>query len=188
MKKVVFILCWFLIFSSCNNEKSNATNKSKTDKTVTEHSSSKIEDFDCASFFKKGNYSSLCFIDSTLPKYIGSGCIFDFETKGDKQEEKLLLQFVPKGSAMLAQMHFNLKKDNYKKGTITAVSNLGDAAFFDVHGTDLKSMSRSNKDLHVCYKNIAFTIKSEYKSNTEMPCFFNDKELIAFAKKIIGNL
>ncbi len=60
--------------------------------------------------------------------------------------------------------------------------------FLDTHETDLKSLSRSNKDLHVQYKNIAFVIYAAYLSSTEVPCFFGEEELIAFAEKIIEYL
>ena len=133
-------------------------------------------------------FSSMCFTDDKLPEYIGRGCIFDFVTKGDKQEEKLLLQFTNKNSAMLAEMHLNLNKSSSKKGKTTAVSNLGDDAFFHIHGTDLKSLSRSNKDLYVRYNNIVFVVMAEYLSKKGEPCFYTDKELIAFAETIISNL
>ena len=184
MKQITFILFSFALLLSCN-EGAKTGSKDKADKKEKKIAVAKIEDFDCATFFKKGDYSGLCFTDSALLSYHGSGCIFAFQTKGDKQEQDLKIQFTPKTSTSLAQMHFNLNKSNYKKGTITDLSNLGDAAFFDVHGTDLKSLSRSNKDLHVQYKNIAFVIYAEYQSNTKRPCFFEHEELIAFAEKII---
>lgn len=96
--------------------------------------------------------------------------------------------FFDKKTSMLAEMHYNLYLNNFKKGEVTPVSNLGDAAFFDVHGTDLKSLSRNNKHLHVRYSNITFTIMADYQSNTDVPCFYSDVEMIAFAKVIISNL
>lgn len=184
MKNLILILTCFALFFSCKEE----TSQSKTVKTESKNSSSKIEKFDCDYFFKKGDYSSLCFTDSKLPENISRGCIFGFVLKGDKHEQSLEIQFINKNSAMLAEMHFNLDKNNYKKGKTTNISNVGDAAFFDVHGTDLKSLSRSNKDLYVLYKNVVFVITAEYKTVLTEPCFYNNKEMIAFAKKIISNL
>jgi hypothetical protein len=188
MKNLAFILICLTFLLSCKDEKTNVTSESNTNKTETKKSSVKIEDFDCATFFKKGDYSSMCFTDAKLPENINRGCIFDFVTKGNKQEEKLLLQFTNKNSAMLAEMHLNLNKSSSKKGKITAVSNLGDDAFFVIHGTDLKSLSRSNKDLYVRHSNIVFVIMTEYLSNKGEPCFYDDKDLITFAQLIIQNL
>ncbi len=129
MKRITFILFSFALLLSCK-EVANTGTKAKTDKKESKAAVAKIENFDCATFFKKGDYSGLCFTDSALPSYNGSGCIFAFQTKGDKQEQDLKIQFTLKGSAALAEMHFNLNKSNYKKGTITSLSNLGDAAFF----------------------------------------------------------
>lgn len=168
---------------SCTNEKTI-----KSDKSVRKETANKIVKVDCNSFFKKGDYSDLCFSDSKILRHDAVACIANFITKGDKQEQGLKIQFQETGSAPLAKMHFNLNKVNYKKGKITDVSNLGDAAFFDVHETDLQSLSRSHKDLHVQYMNIFFVIMSDYTSSKEKPCFFNDKELILFANKIIENL
>ena len=184
----ILILLCFVLFFNCANEAVDSESKSEVGEKEAKISSSKIENFDCEMFFEKGNYSSICFVDSKLPKHNGGGCIFNFQTNGDKQEEDLKIQFVPKGSELLAQMHFDLNKNNYKKGSIKVLSNLGDAAFFDVHTTDLKSLSRSNKDLHVRYKNITFVLFASYQSNRKAPCFYDDKELIAFAERIIENL
>lgn len=188
MKNLTLTLICITFLFSCKKETSQTIAKGNTTKTEIKNSSSIIEDFDCATFFKKGNYSSMCFSDTKLPKYMSRGCIFDFVTKGDKQEQSIQIQFVDKKKSSLAEMHFSLNKNNYKKGKTTDVANLGDDAFFDVHSTDLKSLSRSNKDLYVRFKNITFTIMAEYKSNTVMPCFYDDKNLIAFAKTIIENL
>jgi hypothetical protein len=177
-----------MLVLGCKDETTNTTSERKTNSIKSKKTSLIIEDFDCDTLFKKGDYKSLCFIDSKLPKTISRGCIFDFEVKGDKQEQSIKIQFTNKNSTMLAEMHHNLNKNNYKKGSIIDVTKLGDAAYFDVHGTDLKSLSRSHKDLHVRYKNITFILFAEYMSTTEKPCFFNDDELIAFAKAIIDNL
>lgn len=185
MKKTASILICFILFSSCKKEAS----QSNTVKIDAKKSIAKIEKFDCNTFFKEGDYSNLCFTDSKLPEHGGDGkCIFSFKTKGNKQEENLELQLVHRGSVQLAEMHYNFKKNKYKKGKTTEVSNVGDAAFFDVHGTDLKSLSRSNKDLHVLYKNVAFVIMAEYKTALAEPCFYSNTEMIAFAKTIVSNL
>ena len=183
----LFVIC-FMILSGCKNKTTKATTESNTTKIETKKKLAKIEDFECDTFFKKGDYSSMCFTDSKLPEYIGRGCIFDFITNGNKQEQSIKVQLTSKSSAMLAEMAFNLSKSNYKKGKTTHVSNLGDDAFFDVHGTDLKSLSRSHKDLHVRYKNIVFVIMAEYMSNKGTPCFYSNKDLTVFAKTIILNL
>lgn len=182
MKNLLLALIFFTLIFSCKDESSNSK------KTNTKNSSSKIENFVCATFFETGDYSSICFIDSELPQYNNRGCIYGFVTKGDKHYEDIKIQFTDKNSSSLAEMHLNLNKNNYKKGAIKDVSDLGDAAFFYIHTTDLKSLSRSNKDLYVRYKNITFCIMVTYQSNTETPCFYRDKELIAFAKIIIKNL
>lgn len=183
---ITFICLTFLL--ACKDEKSKTRSQSTTNKTEAKKSTTKIEGFDCANFFKKGDYSSMCFTDAKLPENISRGCIFDFGTKGNKQEQSIKIQFAGKGSALLAEMSFDLNKTNYKKGKITAISNVGDAAFFDVYGVDLKSLSRSNKDLHVRYKNITFVLMAKYMTSTGEPCFYSNKELISFAQKIIENL
>lgn len=188
MKNLVITVVTLMLFCACKDETSKKTTPNDSSETKTEKSSAKILNLECATFFKKGDYSSLCFTDSKSPEYISRGCIFDFVTKGDKQEQSIQVQFDSKGSSALAEMSFNLYKNNYKKGKVTEVGSVGDAAFFDVHGTDLKSMSRSNKDLYVQYNNITFILMAEYKSNTEMPCFYTDKDLVLFAEKIIKNL
>jgi hypothetical protein len=188
MKNLALALICLTFLFSCKDEASKATSESNTTKTETKKKSAKTENFECGTFFKKGDYSSLCFTDSKLPEYNGKGCVFDFVVKGDKHEQDLQIQFVDKNSTMLAEMHLNLIKSNYKKGKTTEVSNLGDDAFFDVHGTDLKSLSRSNKDLYVRHNNITFSIMTEYMSSKGEPCFYSDKEMVAFAETIIENL
>lgn len=188
MKNQLLTLIYLIFIFGCKDNTTNASTQSAPNQTEAQKASAKVENFECEIFFKKGDYSSLCFTNKQLPEYIASGCIFDFIVKGDKHEQDLKIQFVGENSAMLAEMQFNLNKSNYKKGEITDVSDLGDAAFFDVHSTDLKSLSRSNKDLSVRYNNITFTIMAGYQSTTEMPCFYNDKDLIAFAETIINNL
>lgn len=188
MKKLALSLIFLMSMFSCKGNTAKASSQNNTTKTEVKEASAKISDFECDAFFKKGDYSSVCFTDAKLPEYNGRGCIFAFVTKGDKQEQSIKVQFDPKGSSSLAEMSLNLYKNNYKKGEVTEVANIGDAAFFDVHRTDLKSLSRSNKDLHVRYKNITFKILAEYQSNKEVPCFYDDKHLIIFAKTIIKNL
>ncbi|XMO85106.1 hypothetical protein AAFN75_09935 [Algibacter sp. AS12] len=189
MKNLIFTLICFTLLSNCKKDTSKSTTEKNGVITETNKKSyDKVIDFNCDTFFKKGDYSSLCFTDSKLPEYNSRGCIYSFVTKGDKHKQDIKIQFTNKKSAMLAEMHYNLKKNNYKKGVISDVSNLGDAAFFDVHRTELKSLSTSNKDLHIRYNNITFVIMVTYQSNTKMPCFYNDKDLIAFAKAIIKNL
>lgn len=188
MKKISLALICLTYMFGCKDNISKETSQSNTTKTDIKKASAKIENFNCSTFLEKGDYSSICFIDSKTPNYIGGGCVFDFEIKGNKHNQSIKVQFTEKGSASLAEMSYNLFKNNYKKGTVTDVSNTGDAAFFDVHGTDLKSTSSSNKDLHVQYKNITFIIMAEYKSNTEMPCFYTNKDLALFAEEIIKNL
>ena len=184
--KLFFILCFFALIAC----KSDGTKiKSKTNKlsSVTQKSSL-IEDFDCSVFFNQGNYASVCFSDSKNLKFQKAGCIFSFETLGDTQLEALKAQFTLKGSSSLAEMHFNLAKHNYKKGRISKVSNLGHDAFFDEHKDDLKSLSRSHKDLYVRYEHLVFVLFAEYMSNSTKPCFYNDQDLIDFAQKIIDHL
>jgi hypothetical protein len=163
-KNLLALICFTLIFA-CKGESSNPMI------TATKNSTSKIENFYCATFFETGDYSSICFIDGKSPLYNKRNCIYGFVTKGDKHYEDIKIQFTDKNSTSLAEMHLNLNKNNYKKGDIKEVSNLGDAAFFDTHSTDLKSLSRSNKDLHVRHKNITFSIMATYQSNTKTPFF-----------------
>ena len=183
----MIIICLAIIYG-CKEKITTADSNLSTTLTKTKKSSGKIENFECAAFFEKGEYSSMCFTDSKLPEYINRGCIFDFVTKGNKQEQSIKIQFARKGSASLAEMSFNLTKSNYKKGKLKDISNIGDAAFFDIHGTDLKSLSRSNKDLHVLHENITFVLMAEYLTSKEAPCFYDDKEMIAFAENIISNM
>ncbi len=181
MKKLALTLLLLTTLNSCKDE----TSKKSTD---SKKSSSLIENFNCSTFFKKGDYSSLCFTDLKQPKYINRGCIFEFSVKGDKHIQDLKVQFVRKKSLYLAEMHYNLNRNNSKKGSIKEISSVGDAAFFNVHSTDLKSLSRSNKDLYVRYNNITFVIFASYQSNTDTPCFYDDKALVNLAEKIIENL
>jgi len=134
MKNLALILLFVTLLFNCKEEAS----KNETTKTEAKTSSAKILDLECATFFKQGDYSSLCLTDSKLPEYNVRGCIFNFKTKGDKQEQSIKVQIIRKGSDMLAKMHYDLNKSNYKKGKVSDVPNLGNVAFFDVHGTDLK--------------------------------------------------
>ncbi|MDB4293529.1 hypothetical protein N9954_09000 [Maribacter sp.] len=189
MKSIYLFLVFLVILCfGCKTETPKTNSQGENSTPEAQNASTKIEDFNCVTFFKKGDFSSICFSDAKLPAYNGMGCIFDFVTQGNKQEQRIKVQLDPKGSVSLAQMSFNLYRTNYKKGKVTEVAEIGDAAFFDVHGTDLKSLSRSNKDLYVRYKNITFIIMAEYLSNTEIPCYYKDENLIAFAKVIIQNL
>ncbi len=188
MNNLTPILICLALICGCKEKVPTADSNPGTTQIKTKESSGKIENFECATFFKKGDYSSLSFTDSKLPEYINRGCIFDFVTEGDKQEQSITIQIASKSSASLAEMSFNLTKTNYKKGKVKDISNLGDSAFFDVHGTDLKSLSRSNKDLHVLHKNITFVLMAEYLTSTGTPCFYEDKEMIAFAETIISNM
>lgn len=147
-----------------------------------------IYDFNCATFFKSGDYSSICIVNSKLPTFNGTGCIYDFKIKGNQKEESLKLQFVDKKTISLAKKHHHLNKSTYKKGSVTEIDNVGDEAYFDLHTTDLKSISVNNKDLNVRYKNITFKLMAEYSTNHSTPCFYTNEELIICAKTIIKNL
>jgi len=188
MKKTLILILLLSTLFGCNTESSTKIQSNEKVEFNTKKNNDVIEQFDCMQFFSKGDYSSLCFTNSKSPEYIGAGCIFDFKVLGNKHEQSLKSQFTFKRNESLAKMHFNLNKSNYKKGTTTDIADLGDEAFFDIHTTDLKSLSRSNKDLHVRYKNLCFTLFSEYQSDSTTPCFYNDKDLVAFAKEIIENL
>lgn len=193
MKVIISSLVCVISFFSCGAENKTAELNKVTDENMitkeskTSEKEKAIENFDCSSLFKSGNYSHTCFIDSKLPKFINRGCIFDFKTKGDKHYESLKVQFEGKKSTILAEMHLNLNK-NKPKGTITKVLDLGSEAFFDVYTKGMKSATTNNKDLHVRYKNITFILFAEHTKTEETPCFYSDEELIEFANLIIQNL
>lgn len=194
MKVIVISLVFVISFFSCGTENkkvepNKATDKNKITKDIkTSVKETTIENFDCSSLFKSGDYSSMCFTDLKLPKYINRGCIFDFETKGDKHYQSIKVQFTGKKSSSLAQMHLSMNKDNYKEGTIKHVSDLGNEAFFDLYSKGEKSATANHKDLHVRYKNITFVLMAEYTKVEETPCFYSNEELIQFANLVIKNL
>ncbi len=189
MKNRLLILVCIALLTNCKEQTSKVeTTITNVSKTETKKPEGKVEDFDCESFFEKGDYAALCFTDSKLPESINGPCIFDFVTKGNKQVESLKVQFAGKSSSMLAENSFRLKKGRYSKGKTSDIPNLGNEAFFDVYSTDLKSLSRSHKDLHVRFKNITFVIMAEYMTNKKTSCFFSNEEMIAFAQTIIKNM
>ena len=87
--KPIYIL-FFLLISACKDEKAKPASENTTTKTETKKVTyAKNIDFDCYDFFSKGDYSSVCFIDTKLPEHINRGCIFDFVTKGDKHKQRI---------------------------------------------------------------------------------------------------
>ena len=93
MKKLAFAVLLVSFLFGCKDEKAKSTTANTSTKTETKKSHSASIDFECKTFFKKGDYANLCFTDIALPEHImGSGCIFDFKTKGDKQEQSIKVQ------------------------------------------------------------------------------------------------
>ncbi len=188
MKYIVIKLFCLAVVLGCENEKIHKQTVNNDYQLNLKNHSWRIENFDCQSIFKKGDFSSICFIDSKLPTFTISDCNYSLKLKENKHQQEIKIKFIEKKSGLLAEVHLALFKQNNSKGSITNNSKVGDEAFFDVYKTGVNTFSKNNKNLHVKHKNIFFSIMTNYQSNSKEPCFYDDKELNNLAKKIIDNL
>ncbi|APG64006.1 hypothetical protein LPB136_00865 [Tenacibaculum todarodis] len=193
MKKLTLILICISAFYCCKSDpKAKSTGslieelENKKQKMI-DKASKNIELLDCKDYFKKADYSTICFIESENPNYTvvssnNMGCTFRF-AKVDNFDEYLDISITTYKNKKDADAMYNIFLLEMSD-TIDSIKNLGDLA-----GLEKTDKVSSNRSLYIKHNNSFIQIQANRVVGTRAtPCFFSKDEIIKFAKLFISEL
>jgi len=192
MKNVILILIVLLVTNCKSDSKSENTDSAietleKKKQKMIDKASKKNELLDCKDYFKKADYSSVCFTNDKTPTYtiVSStdlGCVFRF-AKSENFDEYFDVNLTTYKNQKDADGMYNIVLMEMSDDLET-ITNLGDSS--SLEKTDKVD---SNRSLYIKYNNSFIQIKASRVVGTRpTPCFYSKEEMIKFAKLLLSEL